>query len=53
MQLRSHTALRATRRADDIEFYRVQPKDTLYDIAERYLIHSGNWKALQRGNRVA
>ncbi|WP_323072783.1 response regulator [Mycetohabitans endofungorum] len=39
-------ALRATRRADDIEVYRVQSKDTLYGIAERYLIRSGNWKVL-------
>ncbi|WP_353647133.1 LysM domain-containing protein [Burkholderia sp. b13] len=36
-----------------MEVYQVQSKDTLYGIAERYLIRSGNWKVLQRVDRVA
>lgn len=46
------TAAKDTAKRAAFEVYRVKPKDTLYDIAVRYLTNPNDWKVLQRINGV-
>jgi len=38
--------------ADDLAHYQVRQGDTLYALAEKYLIRPGDYRAVQRANRV-